>query len=110
MKHIVRYILQRCLGFRTYLFLFSVISIKRIKSNPNEEQFLHFVSLVPNEGIILDIGANIGITTVPLASQKDNAIVYSFEPIPENISALKRVVKYFKLKNVKIFELALGET
>lgn len=65
--------------------------------------------MVPNEGIILDIGANIGITTVPLASRKDKAIIYSFEPMPENFATLKRVVKYFNLSNVKIFDFALGE-
>ena len=109
MKNILRYILQRCLGFKKYLFLFSIISIKRIETNSAEEEFMHFVKLVPNEGIILDIGANIGITTVPLAKAKDNAIIYSFEPMPENIATLKRVVKYFKLSNVKIFDIALGE-
>ena len=29
--------------------------------------------------------------------------------MPENIATLKRVVKYFKLSNVKIFDIALGE-
>ena len=109
MKNIIRYILQQSLGFKKYLFLFSIISIKRIETNSAEEEFMHFVKLVPNEGIILDIGANIGITTVPLAKAKDNAIIYSFEPMPENIATLKRVVKYFKLSNVKIFDIALGE-
>ena len=110
MKNILRYILQRCLGFKKYLFLFSIISIKRIETNSAEEEFMYFVKLVPNEGIILDIGANIGITTIPLANQKDKAIIYSFEPMPENIATLTRVVEYFKLSNVKIFDFALGET
>lgn len=109
MKNILRFILQKCLGFKNYLFLFSIISIKRIEAHSSEEEFMYFVTLVPNEGIILDIGANIGTTTVPLAKAKNNAIVYSFEPMPENIETLKRVVKYFKLSNVKIFDIALGE-
>lgn len=110
MKHLIRFVLQRCLGFKNYLFLFSIITIKRIKNNPDEEEFMYFVKLVPNNGVILDIGANIGITTIPLAKEKDKAVVYSFEPMPENISALNRVVKYYGLKNIKIFDLALGET
>ncbi len=102
--------LQKCLGFNNYLFLFSIITIKKLKLNSAEADFLHFVNLVPNEGIILDIGANIGITTVPLAREKPQAQVFSFEPMPDNLAALRKVVSFFKLKNVKIFDLALGES
>ena len=109
MKNILRFILQKYLGFKNYLFLSSIISIKRIESNSAEKEFMYFVKLLPNEGIILAIGANIGITTVPLAKAKNNAIIYSFEPMPENFVTLKRVVRYFRLSNVKIFDIALGE-
>lgn len=110
MKHRVKYILQKLLGFSNYLFLFSLITIKRLKKNPSEQEFLHFIDITPNEGIILDIGANIGITTIPLAQSKNKAIIYSFEPVPENIQALKRVVNFFKVTNVKTFETALGDS
>ncbi len=109
MKHFLRYILQKCLGFNNYLFLFAIITIKRIRLNASEAEFLHFVKIVPNEGVILDIGANIGITTVPLAQEKPQAQIYSFEPMPDNLSALRKIVKFFKLKNVKVFDLALGD-
>ena len=47
--------------------------------------------------------------TVPLAQKAVNGKVFSFEPMPQNLTALKRVVKYYKLKNVTVFETAVGD-
>jgi len=56
--------------------------------------------------VILDIGANIGITSVYLANQFPKAKIYAFEPVPENFELLKRnTVAY---PNVKAFCVALG--
>ncbi len=109
MKRFIQFILQRTLGFGNYLVLFSIITVKSIKRNPAERDFLYFIDLIPDEGIILDIGANIGITTVPIAKKKRNATIYSFEPVPENLKALKRVIEYFRLTNVRVIHTALGD-
>ena len=101
--------LQKVLGMNNYLFLFSIFTIKRLKWNKHEEEFLFFNDMLPDNAIVMDIGANIGIMTVPIALKVRNAQVYAFEPVPTNVKALKRIVNYFKLKNVKIFETALGE-
>ncbi len=109
MKRFIQSILQKSLGFGNYLVLFSIVNIKSIKLNPAERDFLHFVDIIPDDGYILDIGANIGITTVPLAKSKKNATIYSIEPMPENLGALKRVIRYFQLKNVRVIHTALGD-
>ena len=70
---------------------------------------MHFVSLIPVVGVIIDIGANIGIMTVLMARGKTHAMVYAFEPVPENITALKAVSHFYRLRNVKVFPIALGE-
>ena len=70
---------------------------------------MFFLSLLDDEGIVLDIGANIGIMSVHFARKLRNAIVFAFEPIPHNIRALKKVIAFYKLKNVQIFETALGD-
>jgi FkbM family methyltransferase len=77
--------------------------------NMYEKEFSYFLKILPDDGIILDIGANIGITTVPLARHTKKNLVYAFEPIPNNLSALKRVINFHKVKNVKIFDTALGD-
>ncbi|MHB8206838.1 FkbM family methyltransferase [Mucilaginibacter sp.] len=107
-KNKIKLFLQKVLGFNNFLFLFSIYTIKRLYSNKHEAEFLYFLSILPTNKILLDIGANIGIMTVPLAQKTINGKVYSFEPMPQNLIALKRVIKYYNLKNVTLFEAALG--
>lgn len=110
MKNTVKYILHKVLGFKNYLFVFSLFKIYTLKRDKNEKDFFQFLSLIPRNTSVLDIGANIGIMTVHLARSIGNVTVYSFEPIPGNINTFKRIVNYFKLKNVQLFEIALGAT
>lgn len=110
MKNTTKYILHKLLGFKNYLFVFSLFKIYTLKRDKNEKDFFQFLSLIPENTAILDIGANIGIMTVHLARSIKNSTVYSFEPMPNNIVAFKRIVNYFRLKNVRLFEIALGNT
>ncbi len=110
MKNTVKYILHKLLGFKNYLFVFSLFKIYTLKSDKNEKDFFQFLSLIPENTVVLDIGANIGIMTVHLARAVKGVTVYSFEPMPNNITAFKRIVNYFKLSNVSLFETALGNT
>lgn len=107
MKNAVKFILHHLLGFKNYLFVFSVFKIYTLKNDKDEKDFFHFLKLIPENTAVLDIGANIGIMTVHLAKIK-NVFVYSFEPMPNNAAAFKKIIKFFKLQNVKLFETALG--
>jgi len=109
-ENFVKRLLQKIFGFRNYLFVFSIFSINRLKWGRIEKEFLEFMKLVPDEGIILDLGANIGIMTAHIARRRKKARVYSFEPIVENLATLKRIIRYYKLDNVKVFECALGDS
>lgn len=108
MKKLIQAILQRTLGFRNYLFLFSLYKAKTITYDKAEGDFSHFLSFVKPDSNVLDIGANIGIMTVNLARKAVRGKVFAFEPIPDNISTLKRVIGFHKLNNVQLFECALG--
>jgi FkbM family methyltransferase len=104
-----KFILQKLLGFDNYLFLFSIFSISRLRLSSQDKAFTHFISMIPKDGNILDIGSNIGITAVPLAKKVLRGQVFCFEPIPQNIKTLKKITEHYQLSNVKIFETALGE-
>lgn len=110
MKYKIIYALQKILGLKNYLFIFSVLTLRRLRAFPFDKEFFHFVSLIPEKGIILDIGANIGLTAIPLAQQRPQSSIFCFEPIPFNISTLERVIRHFNLKNIKVFKTALGES
>ncbi len=108
-KNTTKLLLQRIFGYDNYLFYFSIYTIARLRNNRHEREFVHFMDMIPNEGVVLDIGANIGVMTVSLARKLDKARVFAFEPIPNNLKGLKRIVAHYKLTNVQIFENALGE-
>jgi FkbM family methyltransferase len=108
MKSAVKYILHKLLGFDYYLFVFSLFKIYTLKKDKNEKDFFHFMKLIPANSMILDIGANIGIMTVHLARSIEGSKVIAFEPMPSNIKAFKKVINHFNLKNVTLFEIALG--
>jgi FkbM family methyltransferase len=109
MKTAVKYILQRILGFKNYLFIFSLFTIYRLKRDKNEKDFLLFLNLIPDGGMVLDIGANIGIMTTHLARKLKRSVIYAYEPIPHNLETLNRICLHFNLKNVRIKEKALGD-
>ncbi|MCE3281073.1 MAG: methyltransferase FkbM family [Bacteroidetes bacterium] len=109
MKNAAKYILHTLLGFKNYLFIFSLFKIYSLKRDKKEKDFFQFLQLIPEGTAVLDIGANIGIMTAHLARIK-NSTVFCFEPMPNNIDAFKRIVNHFNLKNVVLFEIALGNT
>ena len=110
MKSFIKRVLQKLLGFDNYLILFSWFKVQTLSMDTKEGDFLYFLKMIPAGGVILDIGANIGIMTVHFARKFTDSLIYAFEPVPENISGLKKIVKFFGLKNVRIFEYALGNS
>jgi len=63
-----------------------------------------------NGGIVIDIGANIGATSIPLAKYHTKAEFYLFEPHPGVFVDLSANVAYNKLENVKIFNSAISDS
>jgi FkbM family methyltransferase len=95
-------------GFEKYLFIFSKFKIRTLKDDKKEGDFFAFLDMVKPGDCVLDIGANIGIMTYYLSKKVGVGKVYSFEPVPENISTLERIIKRFKLTNVSLVKKALG--
>lgn len=110
MKNSVKYILQRALGFHSYLYTFAKYKIRTLKSDEKENDFFYFLQLLNDgNGLVLDIGANLGIMSVHLAQALPSSTIHAFEPMPDNRLVFKRVIGKFKLKNVIFHEIALGE-
>ena len=56
--------------------------------------------------VILDIGGNVGITSIYLASIFPNATIYTFEPLLENFKILQKNTEQYG--NIKVFNIGLG--
>jgi len=110
MKNRLKFILQKILGYRNYLFLFAKYKIRTLKNDRREKDFFAFIKAIKKEGDILDIGANIGIMTYHLSLNFKDRKILAVEPMPSNILVLKRIVEKYKLTNVELVPLAVGET
>jgi FkbM family methyltransferase len=70
------------------------------------------LNYIPNkEGVIIDIGANIGQTSLWIAQKFEkskNIEIHAFEPYPDTFKALEKNIKANSYKNIKIFNIALG--
>jgi FkbM family methyltransferase len=72
-----------------------------------EEKEVEFVcSLVKSDDVVVDVGANIGLITVPLAQKA--AQVHCFEPQPRMYELLRENIEQNGLLNVSAHQLALG--
>ena len=59
-----------------------------------------------NPKVIFDIGGNIGITAIYLASLFPEARIYTFEPIPDNFEILQKNIQQYH--NIEAFNIGLG--
>lgn len=85
--------------YDTIRFLFEEIFYK------NE----YFIKLDNRPPIIFDCGANIGMATIYFKWLYPDSIIYAFEPDKQTFKILKKNVLNNKLKNVHLFNVALGK-
>lgn len=97
------------LGFRRYLIVFSRFKIVTLRKDKKEADFFAFVDLLKHPATILDIGANLGIMTVHLGKKFPAATIHAIEPIPDNLAVLYANIRRYRLKNVEVHELAVGD-
>lgn len=109
MKNAIKALLQRALGYRRYLRLFAWFKVKTLRHDRREDDFFAFLALLPEDGVVLDVGANLGFLTAHLAAHLRRGQVIAFEPMPDNVHALRDVVRRFALKNVAIESCALAD-
>src|SRR5262249_34099075 len=67
-------------------------------------------SLSSNYPLFIDIGANVGVWTVALATAHPEAHVYSLEPTPNTFSVLRHNVALNRLQNVTATQIAVSDS
>lgn len=81
-----------------------------LKDNPHEEGEVKFLQSIVEEGMnVVDIGANVGITTVAIAKRIGRGNIYSFEPVPEYFATLTKNLSSNELENARAYEMAVTD-
>ena len=110
---ILRKILFRILGFERYLKVTSFIFLKTFhrKCYLKPHSQVRFLSKIIREGDhCLDIGANLGYFSIPLAKiVGKKGRVWACEPITTYQKILKSHLKHYRINNVQVVPSALGE-
>jgi len=80
-----------------------------LKEHDHEGAEVKFLESIIKEGMnVIDIGANIGITTVAIANKiGKGGRVFSFEPAPEYFDTLTKNISSNGLENVEVYEQAV---
>ena len=94
------------------LFLYDSSTFKNfLKDNRHEAGEVEFLKSIARKGMhAIDIGANIGITTVAIAKTiRRQGRLYSFEPVPEYFDILRDNVSSNGLENVQVHKLAVTD-
>ncbi len=111
MKNTTKYILQKILGIKTYMSVFTCFKIKTLHLDKKENDFFLFQKIAAkSEGNMLDIGANLGVMSYHLAKKFPERTIFAFEPMPLNLEVIQKIKAKNQLKNLHIFPVALGET
>lgn len=74
--------------------------------HPQEDELVILEKFLDKDSVFLDVGANIGTITVPMA--KISKEVLAFEPVAENLALLEENLKLNNVSNVTVFPIALG--
>jgi FkbM family methyltransferase len=101
--------LIRLLGYEQFLYCTSLFRVRTFKVKGAYQDFRYFASLIPKGAAVLDIGANIGITTHYLATRLPGNAIFSFEPIPQNFYTLQKLVRKERLRNVRLYNVGIGK-
>ncbi len=103
---------QKCIyGINYELDLREVIDSQIFYSGSREPDTSKTLELLCKKGdLVLDIGANVGSHTLPIARMvSDCGEVIAFEPVPWAIRKLKRNLSLNKFQNVKLEQIALSD-
>ncbi|MDQ6600386.1 FkbM family methyltransferase [Bacillus salipaludis] len=74
-----------------------------------EELLTNFIDYIPNQGVIYDIGANIGNHTLFFSKYMKPNRIFSFEPSKELFEVLTNNIRINKIDNVQLYNSAVGE-
>lgn len=75
-----------------------------------EKTYEEFLRRLPPSGVLLDIGANLGVTVTFARRKRPDLKVVAFEPIPINVETARRLWCVLRVSGVEFRPIALGDS
>jgi FkbM family methyltransferase len=66
------------------------------------------IARLPEDAVVLDIGANVGMFSLCVKAAKPGATVLAFEPMPPTLDALHKNIELHELSGITVYPVALG--
>ena len=102
----VKRAVHRICGMRNY---FVATALYRVAQGC-ERTYEEFLLGLPVGGLLLDIGANLGVTVAFARRKRPDLRVVAFEPIPLNVATARRLCRVLRIDSVEFNALALGDS
>lgn len=109
-KRAIQYFFQQLLGTDHYLFLTGLYQwciARHIRPDREIELFLQQITA---GGIIIDAGANLGITSLLMEQKRPDCTIISFEPVPANVRCCQKMIRLFGKGRIQLHESALSNS
>ncbi len=108
-KRGIQYFFQQLLGTDGYLLFTAIFQWCFLRYLKPDRELDGFLQRIQRKGIIIDAGANLGITSLLMALKKPDCTIIAFEPVEANHRCLSRMVRFFSKGNVRIHPSALSD-
>lgn len=99
---------QMIMGRGNWLLFIAHMNLMRMRGANYERTFRQFSHLLPDRGLILDIGANLGVMSAYMAQQKPFLKIAAIEPIPLHVNVISQFFKSKKLLHIDIIQKAIS--
>lgn len=96
----------RTCGLRSYFVATALYRVAR----GCERSYAEFLRGLPQGGLLLDIGANLGVTVAFARRKRPDLRVVAFEPIPANVTAARNLWRILGVNGVEFKPIALGDS
>jgi FkbM family methyltransferase len=108
-KRGIQYFFQQLLGTDGYLLFTAIFQWCFLRYLKLDRELDGFLQRIQGKGIIIDAGANLGITSLIMAMKKPDCTIISFEPVLANHRCLSKMVRLFSKGNILIYRAALSD-
>jgi FkbM family methyltransferase len=79
-------------------------------SDHSDHPLLTLLAGLPTPATILDVGANIGLTSIIMAARSTDDQIIAFEPVPANLRFLRHNLATNNIANCRVIATAVGDT